>query len=246
MAMREELEHSGNWLFRWRGYLPLVLICGFLAVMRTHEFPGHSEKIEHIWEAICLLVSLCGLGIRVATIGYTPRGTSGRNTEKQDAETLNTAGLYSVVRNPLYLGNFVMYLGIALLTGVWWLVLIYVLVFWLYYERIIFAEESFLRRQFGQEYLDWAAVTPVIVPRLKGYRRPPLSFSLKNVLRREYNGFFALVLIMALFEVVGDLFAHRGLELDRGWAVIIGVSFVIWITLRSLKRHTTVLNVEGR
>ncbi len=246
MALQEEFERTGNWLFRWRGYLPIALICLFLIVMRSQEFPGHDERVEHLWEAFCLLISLFGLGIRVFTIGYTPRGTSGRNTERQDAETLNTDGLYSLVRNPLYLGNFFMYLGIALFVGVWWLAVIYVLVFWLYYERIVFAEEQYLRRKFGDAYLEWAAATPVFRPRLKGYRRPPLSFSLRNVLRREYNGFFALVLVMVTFEVVGDLFAKHNLDFDWGWVALFGFSFVAWLTLRTLKRHTKVLDVEGR
>ncbi|MGC9453013.1 MAG: methyltransferase family protein, partial [Oceanipulchritudo sp.] len=51
-------------------------------------------------------------------------GTSGRNTKQQVAYSLNTTGFYSVVRNPLYLGNFFMYLGIALFTHHWWLVLV--------------------------------------------------------------------------------------------------------------------------
>ncbi|MGB8874133.1 MAG: hypothetical protein WCC75_12145, partial [Desulfobaccales bacterium] len=45
--------------------------------------------------------------------GLPPRGTSGRNTQGQVAETLNTTGIYSLVRNPLYLGNFLIWLGLS-------------------------------------------------------------------------------------------------------------------------------------
>lgn len=160
MPLREELERSGNWLFRWRGYLPLVAVGIVLLAMRDYEYLGHSEKLDHIWEAFCLIVSFLGLGIRIFTVGSVPGGTSGRNRRKQVADSLNTKGMYSVTRNPLYLGNFFMGLGVALFAHLWWLTTIYILLFWLYYERIIFAEEEYLRNKFGDEYLEWASKTP--------------------------------------------------------------------------------------
>ena len=61
-------------------------------------------------------MSFFGLGIRVFTVGFTPKNTSGRNTAEQIADVLNTSGIYSMVRHPLYVGNFFMWLGIGLLT----------------------------------------------------------------------------------------------------------------------------------
>ena len=149
MALKEDFENTGNWLFRWRSYLPLIMISIFLLALREYEYPGNSEYLDHLWEVFCLIVSFIGLGIRVFTVGHTPKGTSGRNTKGQVAETLNTSGTYSVVRNPLYLGNFFMGLGLAMFAHLWWLTLIYILTFWLYYERIIFTEEEYLRNKFG-------------------------------------------------------------------------------------------------
>jgi len=74
-------------------------------------------------------VSCVGLGTRILTIGHTPQRTSGRNTKAQVAETLNTTGLYSMLRQPLYLGNFFMGLGLAFFAHLWWLTLLYSLVF---------------------------------------------------------------------------------------------------------------------
>jgi protein-S-isoprenylcysteine O-methyltransferase Ste14 len=246
MALREEFERTGNWLFRWRSYVPLLLIGLFLPALYGYEHPGHSQRLDHVWEAICLMVSFLGLGIRVVTIGHTPKGTSGRNTRKQVAERLNTTGIYSIVRNPLYLGNFFMWLGIALFVHDLWLTVIYVLLFWLYYERIIFAEETYLRDKFGDEFLEWADRTPVIIPAFGQYRKPELPMSLKNVLRREYNGFFAMILTLFMFETFGELASEGRLECDPGWLLLLGTSFGIWLTLRTLKKHTTLLNVEGR
>ena len=246
MALREEFESAGSWLFRWRSYLPLVLIGIFLLALRQFEYPGHSEQLDHIWEAVCLLISFCGLGIRILTIGYAPRGTSGRNTKKQVAETLNTTGLYSITRNPLYLGNFFMGLGIALFAHLWWLTLIYILTFWLYYERIIFAEEAYLKSKFGDVFHEWANRTPVFVPRFGHYRKPDMPFSWKSVLRREYNGFFAVIAAFFVFETVGEIFAAGMFDIDKGWIVIVIAAFVVWATLRILKKRTRVLHADGR
>ena len=246
MALQEELVRSGNWLFRWRSYLPLIVIALFIFSLRDFEYIGGSEKATHLWEIFCMLISYCGLAIRAITIGHTPRGTSGRNTRKQVAETLNTAGIYSITRNPLYLGNFVMGLGIALFAHLWWLTLIYILIFWLYYERIIFAEESFLRVKFGDEYLRWAEQTPPFLPKFKNYRKSNLRFSLKNVLKREYNGFFAVIVVMFVLEVVGEAVAEKHFEIDRLWAVLLGAGFVVFITLRTLRKKTSLLDVKGR
>ena len=103
MALREHFEDSGHWLFRWRSYLPLVGLAVILLALREYEYPGHSETLDHLWEAVCLFVSFAGLAIRSYTIGHTPKGTSGRNTKHQVADRLNTTGAYSLVRNPLYL-----------------------------------------------------------------------------------------------------------------------------------------------
>jgi protein-S-isoprenylcysteine O-methyltransferase Ste14 len=242
--LREEFENTGNWLFRWRSYLPLIIIGLFLFAVHKYEYPGNSERIDHLWEAFCLIISFFGLGIRVFTIGYTPKRTSGRNARKQVAETLNTKGMYSVVRNPLYLGNFFMGLGIALFAYLWWLIIIYILVFWLYYERIIFAEEAYLIDKFGNEYLEWANSTPVFIPKLSKYQKPDLPFSLRNVLKREYNGFFAVILF--ILETVGEIYAEGKFDFDFGWLLLLGIGFTVWLVLRSLKKYTTVLHVDGR
>ena len=80
---------------------------------------------------------------------------------------------------------------------VWWLPVIYVLAFWLYYERIMFAEESFLRQKFGETYQQWAATTPAFLPRFSQWRKPSLPFSWLNVLRREYSGLMIVILCHA-------------------------------------------------
>ncbi len=246
MALIEELEETGNWLFRWRSYLPLLMIALYIVAMWEGEYTPSHGSFDTVWGLVCLAVGLSGLWVRAITIGRTPRGTSGRNTDEQIAESLNTTGIYSAVRHPLYFGNFLMGLGLALYAHVWWLLLLYILIFWLYYERIMFAEEAFLRRKFGDVYLEWSKTTPAFIPRFRGWRESSLPFSMRNVLKREYNGFFALVLTMVILHVAGNFIAERTFRVELLWQIILGVSFVIWITLRTLKKKTSLLQVEGR
>jgi protein-S-isoprenylcysteine O-methyltransferase Ste14 len=245
MALQEEFEHSDSWLFRWRSYLPLALVGVLLVAMDEYQYPGNSEALDELWEGVCLLVSFFGLGIRVFTVGHTPRATSGRNTREQVADRLNTTGIYSFVRHPLYLGNFFMFLGVMLFAHTWWLTLIYILAFWLYYERIMFAEEAFLKKKFGDEYLKWANTTPAFIPRFRNYRRPDTPFSLRKVLKKEYNGFFAVVIAMFFLELYGEIIVKGRFELDLSWAILISFSLIVWATLRTLKKRTTWLNENG-
>ena len=246
MALREEFESNGTWLFRWRSFLPLILLALFVVALRGYRYPGGSERLHHIWIGVCLLVGLFGLGIRAYAGGYAPRGTSGRNTRRQIADTLNTTGPYSLVRNPLYLGNFFMGLGPALFPGMWWLTLIYVLVFWLYYERIIFAEEAFLREKFGQSFLDWAARTPAFVPRWRHYAPSVLPFSWRTVLRREYNGLLGLIAVLFVLNLIGDAFYLGKVRVDPAWIWLLAGTALLWLVLRSLRKYTHLLDVEGR
>jgi hypothetical protein len=110
----------------------------------------------------------------------------------------------------------------------------------------MFAEEEYLKRKFGKEYEDWADNTPAFIPRMKCWRKPGLPFSVKNVLKREYNGFFGIIITFTVLEVAGDYFAEGKLELDLMWCIISGIGFTIFIILRTLKRKTNILSDEGR
>lgn len=246
MALQEEFGRAGNWLFRRRSYLPLVLVALFLLSLPDYRYLGNSERIEHLWQVLCLAVGFAGLGIRAYTIGHTPGRTSGRNSRAQVAEQLNTTGIYSLLRHPLYVGNFFMFFGVILLPHSYWLALTFILLYMLYYERIMYAEEAFLRHKFGASYSEWAERTPAVLPRFSAFVPPKLDFSLRNVLRREYNGFFALIACMFVIETVQDYVVQQRLKLDLHWLIILGVSFLLWAVLRLLNKKTRLLKVEGR
>jgi protein-S-isoprenylcysteine O-methyltransferase Ste14 len=246
MPLREEYRQAGIWLFRWRSYLPVLMIAIVILGTGYFEFPGESEHLDDLWEIVCLLIACSGIGIRVFTIGHTPQGTSGTNTHGQVADLLNTTGMYSLVRHPLYLGNFIMWLGLSLFFRLWWITLLVSLIFWLYYERIMFAEEEYLREKFGDAYLAWANRTPAFIPAFKKWRRPDLGFCWQKALKNEYKSFFALIVFFTLIEIVGDVHVEHHLEIDRMWLWIFSVSALAYITIRRLKKKTRLLDVKGR
>lgn len=244
--LRDSLARQGDWLFRWRSYIPLLLVPPVAADLLSFRFPLDSPLLDEILEGMCFAIAFCGLAVRGLVAGYAPRGTSGRITSGQKAAELNTAGMYSLCRNPLYLGNFLMGFGVLLFLHSFVVQTLYVLTFFLYYERIIMREEEFLHGKFGESYLRWADRTPAIVPRFRAWRRPALSFSWRTILRREYTSFFAVAAIMTAFEVVGDTILEGRFTFEPEWRAFFGFSLAFYLACMFLKKGTRLLHVPGR
>ncbi len=248
MALREEFEKQGDWLFRKRSYLPVIILPLLILAIKDESIIREHFGIvfSNVYELSCILISSLGLIIRAITIGFTPKGTSGRNTGNQRADELNTKGIYSVVRHPLYLGNFLMFFGVFLFMKTWWLVLIAVAYTWIYYERIMYREEEFLRGKFGDNYVKWSSTVPAIIPNFKNWQKSDLNFSLKNILKREYSGFLGIIMSFSLLKLTINYFDRGYLYLSKTWLLflICGVSFAL--LLRTLKKKTKILHVTGR
>jgi protein-S-isoprenylcysteine O-methyltransferase Ste14 len=240
--LAKHFEKVGNWLFRWRSYLPFVFAPIVLLALRNFAFPYGSHRLDQLWEVFCLIIALSGLAIRIFTVAYVPEGTSGRNSKIQKARALNTTGMYSLVRHPLYLGNFLIWSGVSLFARLWWLSVILLLGFWLYYERIIFAEEEFLRHKFGREFINWAEQTPAFLPRLSSWKKPALPFSIRMVLRREHPTLFLIIVSFAAMEEAASLVTAASLEWDLMWVILFTVGLAQYTFFRMLKKHTNVLN----
>ncbi len=246
MALIHSFEKSGNTLFRYRGQIPVIL---FLLAVPVIYYTGDSWLSHPARLAITIFsvfISFLGFLVRSIAIATTPKGTSGRNRDEQVAESLNTTGIYSVVRHPLYLGNYLMWIGIVIYTYNFWFVLVVSLLYWLYYERIMFAEERFLERKFGDSYMDWANATPSFVPAFRGYRKNIVPFSTKSILRREYSGVLATVIGFTFIDDLRRYFNGETFEWETVWHVALVVTIVLAIILRSLKHYTSLLKESDR
>lgn len=234
------MEKSGNWLFKYRSFFPLILYIIVVPVLYFNK-PDFFGFQEVWWSAICFAVSMFGVAIRAHAIGFSAVGTSGRNTGQQIADSVNTTGLYSVVRHPLYLGNFLMWLGLALYVGDPLFLLFMIAFFWFYYERIMFAEEMFVSGKFYKEYSEWAALTPAFIPRLSGYKKSKVKFSLIRVLRREYHGIFAIILTFVIINFLKHLFTTGKINLDIEWIIGGAAGLLFYLVVRFLVKMTKVL-----
>ena len=106
-------------------------------------------------------VALLGLAIRAWASGCL------RKNEK-----LTTFGPYAHTRNPLYLGTFIMGTGIAIGSGVFWFVLLFMALYLLIYVPVMFAEAETMADFFPEEYEDYSRDVPLFVPRLTPYSAP--------------------------------------------------------------------------
>jgi hypothetical protein len=139
-----------------------------------------------------------------------------------------------------------MWFAVGLLTRDWWVSALIITIFYAYHERIIFAEEEFLRREFGEEFLRWASVTPAIIPNFKLWTPPDMEISLRTVIYRECHGFFGIIVIFSLLEAMRNYSVKGLFELDFIWHLILWINLTVYLIIRFLTLYTDILKVERR
>lgn len=252
MRLVEQFKKDGDFLFAYRSYLPLILVPFIVLVVYSFGSPLYKNgAYSNELVILALIVGILGQAIRIFVAGFAPKDTSGRNTGGQKAASLNTSGIYSTCRNPLYLGNFLMMLSPVILVGNWIFMLCYCLAFWLYYERIIYAEEAFLGDKFGESYSIWADSTPCFFPKFSKFTKPTLSFSIKSMLRREYHSLFGLaasLFAVNFIEVFAELLEGGGSMIMPSYilSAFFGICLIFYAICRILVKKTNILLVENR
>ncbi len=236
MALQQQMVADGNLLFRYRGVLPvLILIPALLVRMFTLPDLWMQPHVQLI-TILAYMISFAGLVLRFIIVGYAPLRTSGRNTQEQIADCLNSTGMYSLCRHPLYLGNFLMWLGAAILTFNTWFIGLFLLVYWLYYERIMLAEEAYLRGKFGEAYENWADSRPSFIPALEKWVPYQQSFRFYKALYQEKTGFLWLNLIFWAFTTIPFNHLENSISLHNPWALLLLFSIVLYIILKLTRR----------
>jgi protein-S-isoprenylcysteine O-methyltransferase Ste14 len=239
-AAVQAVSRVGRFAFRFRDYLApagLVLILVFSRPLA----PFGSEEADRWLDLFGFLVASLGQAIRATCIGfaYIVRGGVGKSLA---APKLVCEGLYAHSRNPMYLGNFLLLAGIAIIYNN---PLVYLIGLPLYYGgilSIIKAEEEFLRGKFGQEYDDYCASVPRFFPKLPGLGRTfqSMHFDWRRVLRKEYGTTFAW-LSVSLLLVAWERVSRLGLDAARPTLIRAAVAFVMvfaaWFGVRRLKKR---------
>jgi protein-S-isoprenylcysteine O-methyltransferase Ste14 len=190
-ATRSQAEQStsariGAVLFKNRSWLPVpFLIVTLLA-------PSHATWYN--WLAGFVLI-IIGESIRLA--GVSAAGTVTRRRSR-DVQRLVNYGIFAWVRNPLYVGNFLIWMGFVVISGVWWFLPLAVLIFGIEYSLIVAYEEGVLESIFGEEYLAYKTQTPRWFPSPPATRETG-EHQWGEAWRSEISTFLQYAVITALF-----------------------------------------------
>lgn len=232
----KDLADSGKSLFQCRRYASLAVMAGGGLVIlafgqQLFDDPLRQFSYDSFWIALALVGAL----VRVAASGFAAPGTSGEAKAKAEAEVLNTTGIYSVVRNPLYVGRILTFTGLAFLTGVWLFGMIVFLLSILFYERVIAYEERFLSQKFGQAYSDWCDRVPPLKPKLSVWVEPDRTWWWRRLFLRETNKVLDVFFTVVAYSMVKG-FAILGMWPQSSQlivlALLLSVYFGKWLLIR--------------
>ncbi len=214
-----------------------MMVC--LLTLLPPSFAGRSYRLDAGLNLVGLVVILAGQGLRFAVVGLAYIHRGGRQGRVW-ADRLVTGGLFGHCRNPLYVGNILIYLGIFLLYNDLFTYLIGVPVILLMYVSIVATEEAYLKAEFGQEYARYCKRVPRWNIRFQGLRQTVqgMEFRWGRVLVKEYTTVFTWILA-TLFILSRELILKHEWGMHH-WQTIaittsLGVGVVAWATIRQLK-----------
>ncbi len=238
-AVHRALIRFGNFLFTGRNHIfPLAFLA--IAAASRPRAPFGSERADVALDAIGLAVALAGQTLRAMVIGlaYIRRGGKGK---KIHADNLVTDGFFAHSRNPLYLGNMMVFLGLFLVLNSWLGYLVGVPFFYIAYLSITLAEEAYLRKHFGEEYVAYYRRVNRFIPSFKGLGATmrSMTFDWGRLIRKEYGSTFIWI-TAALLLLLWEAAARHGWgsvgPRARALAAVWAVTLAGYLLARYLKK----------
>jgi len=178
----------GKKIYGWRVRSGLFVLIAILVLAKP------------TWRSILIGLAVCGLGLLI-------RAWAAGHIRKE--KTLAVSGPYRYTRNPLYLGNFLLGLSIAIATHSWWCFGLFAAYFLVFYPSVILEERERMRRLFPREYEEYGKKVPLFFPRWKsaagaGATRFDRSLYLKNKEYRALTGaLIAYAILIAKLLIFG-------------------------------------------
>ncbi len=229
----------GNFFFKYRNWIFIIFYAAFFLpspALFSEEVFGTTY---FIWPIIIgLIITITGQLIRGLTIGlaYIIRGGK---EGKPYAEGLVTEGIFNHCRNPLYVGNILMLLGVGILANSLIYTVIVIPVFLFVYQAIVLAEENFLRGKFGAGYDAYCKNVNRWWPKIAGLGATlqSMHFNWKRWVIKEHTTQFiwllgiTFILLLNYPQITGYNVSLRNILLG----VIPGVLLIIYIWFRYLK-----------
>lgn len=152
----DTLVRLGGWLFRKRTSLPLPIVAALFLI------PAAEPSIGNGWIAAGVAIVAAGELIRVWGVHHI--GAVSR-TRSERLGPLIDSGPFAWVRNPLYLGNILLWIGFAVTAQLLWLAPVIAVLLALEYHAIVRWEERLLETRMGERYRDYMRRVPRWIPR---------------------------------------------------------------------------------
>jgi protein-S-isoprenylcysteine O-methyltransferase Ste14 len=186
----------GNFFFHYRnGLFPLFYV--ILFINGPAAFPDPRLAL-----IIGILIAAIGQGLRAWTVGldYIVRG--GRN-RRVYADNLVQGGLFAHCRNPLYVGNYLILVGVGVASNSLLFLWIALPFFLFAYRAIIAAEEAFLLGKFGDEFTKYCSRVNRVLPNFSGLSKSleGMEFNWRRLISAEYGSaalWMAAIILVSL------------------------------------------------
>jgi protein-S-isoprenylcysteine O-methyltransferase Ste14 len=216
---------AGNFFFGYRNALfPLIFALGALT-LRPEVMFG-SEIADRILRVCGIVLALLGQAVRLTTIGFEYIHRGGKDGQVH-AGRLVRGGVYGIIRNPMYLGNGLIAVGMTMLLGSPLGYLILIPFFFFVYQTIVAAEEAYLRDKFGREYDDYAAAVNRFIPSLSRILESVagMRFDWRRSVRKDLGTIVGLSIGLILIPAWRNYFLY-------GWEASKAVALrALWLSL---------------
>lgn len=232
----------GNFFFRYRNALfPLIFVCG--AVILRPKIMMGNLVFDRFLTYSGVGIAILGQAVRLITIGfeYIHRGGKGGQVY---AGRLVQGGVYGITRNPMYVGNALIAVGMTMLLGSP-LGYMFLIPFFLFvYQAIVAAEEAYLSSRFGGEYDEYCARVNRFVPSLDRIPQAfcKMRFDWRHSLRKDLGTVVGLTIGLIFLPIWRTYFLY-GWEASRSGAmlavvlsIIVGAVYCYLIKLKKNKR----------
>ena len=179
-----------NLFFKSRSFTPIPILLMMLYFARPNS--------PYFFLGIFLIV--IGEIIRLRSVSFAGGETRTMNV---GASSICKSGPYSIVRNPLYIGNMMIYVGFAFVSGSVYVVTISSITFiyfFIQYSLIISLEEEALEEKFGDEYITYKKLVPSILPKINNTFRnyDTIPSSLAKTIKTEKRTLQNILLVSLL------------------------------------------------
>lgn len=230
----------GNFFFKYRNWVFILLYLALFIPSPPIFSPDGFGPTYYLWPMVIgLIVTVAGQLIRGITIGlaYIIRGGK---EGKVHAEELVTGGIFNHCRNPLYVGNILMLLGVGILSNSLIYLAVFIPFFLFVYQAIVLAEENFLRNKFGQAYINYCNRVNRWLINFRGLGETfqNMRFNWKRWILKEYNTQYVwlsgitLILLLKYDELTGGDKQLRNTLL----IVILALLLALYLFVRFMKK----------